>query len=345
MVMSLSILFFSIVFIILINFFFRYKNFLVDLKILKHKTYISKNSVPLSGGFLIFCYLLLFTDIIFLKLIFFFVFILGVLSDLFVISNPLKKMILQIFITLLFVIFSGIYIHSTKIIFIDYFLQYRFFAIFFTCLCLLILINGSNFMDGINTLVIGYYILVILSILYLGFYNEINYNFNNYYNLLLVLLILFFFNALSKIYLGDSGVFLLSFAIGYYLIDFSNNNLDVYKFVSPIFIMLLLWYPAFENLFSILRKKYNKVSPYEPDNKHLHHLLFSFLNKKTKKNVIFLNTLTGIIINFYNFLVFYFSLSFYENSKFLSYMIILNVFTYLSFYFFLYKRSAYRNYR
>jgi UDP-N-acetylmuramyl pentapeptide phosphotransferase/UDP-N-acetylglucosamine-1-phosphate transferase len=343
MVMSLFILFFSIVFILLINFFLRYQNFLVDLKILKHKNYISKNSVPLSGGFLIFCYLLLFTDIIFLKLIFFFVFILGVLSDLFVISNPSKKMILQIFITLLFIIFSGIHIHSTRIIFIDYFLQYKFFSIFFTCLCLLILINGSNFMDGVNTLVVGYYILVILSILYLGLYNEINYNFNNYYNLLLVLLILIFFNALSKIYLGDSGVFLLSFAIGYYLIDFSNNNLEVDKFVSPIFIMLLLWYPAFENLFSILRKKYSKVSPYEPDNKHLHHLLFSFLNKKIKKNVNFLNTLTGIIINFYNCAIFYFSLSFYENSKFLSYIIILNVFTYLSFYYFLYKRSVHRN--
>ena len=101
MVMSLFILFFSIVFIILINFFFRYKNFLVDLKILKHKIYVSKNSVPLSGGFLIFCYLLLFTDIIFLKLIFFFIFVLGVLSDLFVISNPLKKMILQIFMELM----------------------------------------------------------------------------------------------------------------------------------------------------------------------------------------------------------------------------------------------------
>jgi hypothetical protein len=195
--------------------------------------------------------------------------------------------------------------------------------------------------SDLNTLVVGYYILVILSILYLGFYNEINYNFNNYYNLLLVLLILFLFNSLSKIYLGDSGVFLLSFVIGHYLIDFSNNNLEVDKFVSPIFIMLLLWYPAFENLFSILRKKYNKVSPYEPDNKHLHHLLFSFLNRKIKKNVNFLNTLTGIIINSYNFITFYFSLSFYENSKFLSYMIILNVFTYLIFYYFLYKRSEY----
>ena len=196
MEMSLFILFFSVVFILLINFFFRNQNFLVDLKILEHKSYISKNSVPLSGGFLIFCYLLLFIDIIFLKLIFLFIFILGVLSDLFVISSPLKKMILQIFITLLFVIFSGIYIHSTKIIFIDYFLQYKYFSIFFTCFCLLVLINGSNFMDGVNTLVVGYYILVILSILYLGFYNEINYNFNNYYNLLLVLLIFFFFKSL-----------------------------------------------------------------------------------------------------------------------------------------------------
>ena len=107
--------------------------------------------------------------------------------------------------------------------------------------------------------------------------------------------------------------------------------------------MLLLWYPAFENLFSILRKKYNKVSPYEPDNKHLHHLLFFFIKKKIKKNINFVNTLTGIIINFYNFVIFYFSLNFYENSKFLTYVIIVNVFTYLSFYFFLYTKNIYRN--
>ena len=35
----------------------------------------------------------------------------------------------------------------------------EFLSIFFTIICFLVLINGSNFLDGLNSLVIFYYIL------------------------------------------------------------------------------------------------------------------------------------------------------------------------------------------
>jgi UDP-N-acetylmuramyl pentapeptide phosphotransferase/UDP-N-acetylglucosamine-1-phosphate transferase len=216
-------------------------------------------------------------------------------------------------------------------------MENKLFALLFTTFCLLILINGSNFLDGINTLVCGYYILIILVILYLGHHNKINYNFLNFYYLLIPLLIFFVFNFFSKTYLGDSGTFLLSFLVGYELINLSNINLSLDKYISPLFILLLLWYPAFENLFSIIRKTLSKKKPSEPDNIHLHHILFSYFKKKIK-NAKVANSFTGLVINLYNFIIFLISVNFYNKTDFLVIFIILNICVYTVSYFFLLKK-------
>jgi UDP-N-acetylmuramyl pentapeptide phosphotransferase/UDP-N-acetylglucosamine-1-phosphate transferase len=262
---------------------------------------------------------------------------LGIFSDLLIIENPLKKFIFQFFIVLTFLLLLNISIISTKIFFIDYFIENKLFSLLFTTFCLLILINGSNFLDGINTLVCGYYIWIILVILYIGHYNKINYDFLNFYNLLIPLLIIFIFNFFSKTYLGDSGTFLLSFLVGYELINLSNINLSLDKYISPLFILLLLWYPAFENLFSIIRKTLSKKKPSEPDNFHLHHILFSYFKKKIK-NAKVANSFTGLVINFYNFIIFLISVNFYNMTNFLVIFIILNICVYTVSYFFLLKK-------
>ena len=41
------------------------------------------------------------------------------------------------------------------------------FNIFFTVFCLAVLLNGSNFLDGLNGLISGYYLIIILSLLFL----------------------------------------------------------------------------------------------------------------------------------------------------------------------------------
>ena len=186
-------------------------------------------------------------------------------------------------------------------------------------------------------MVCGYYIIVTLAILYVGHYNKINYNFLEFYYLLIVLFIIFFFNFFSKTYLGDSGTFLLSFLIGYYLINLCNINLYSDKYISPIFILLLLWYPAFENLFSIIRKILNKKNPSAPDNLHFHHLLFLYFEKicKNKKNI---NSLTGIVINLYNLLIFLVGVQFYFKTNFLFILVAVNIFVYTFFYLLLLNR-------
>ena len=126
MISSLIILL-NILLILFINNYFKKKNFLVDEKKLKHKSFISENHVPISGGFLIFVNLLIFNDNYFISSFYFAIFILGVFSDLFLIESPKKKFIIQFLIIFLFLFFLKISIISTKVFFIDYLIENKLF--------------------------------------------------------------------------------------------------------------------------------------------------------------------------------------------------------------------------
>lgn len=327
-----------ILLIIFLNNLFLKKKILVDKKQLIHKSFTSKDLVPISGGFLILVNLIFFNSNYQEKFFFIGIFSLGILSDLLIIEKPLKKFFIQFFIVVTFLLLLNISILSTKVFFIDFFIKNKLFALLFSAFCLLILINGSNFLDGINTLVCGYYIIIVLVILYIGHYNKINYNFLEFYYLLISLLVIFLFNFFSKTYLGDSGTFLLSFLVGYQLINLCNINLSLTKYISPIFILLLLWYPAFENLFSIIRKTLSKSNASKPDNLHLHHLLFSYLNIKIKNKKI-INSLTGTILNLYNFIIFFIGAQFYNKTNSLVILVIINISVYIITYFSLLRKT------
>jgi hypothetical protein len=126
--------------------------------------------------------------------------------------------------------------------------------------------------------------------------------------------------------------------MGYYLIELCNDNLNLIRYISPIFVLLLFWYPAFENLFSILRKIVTKKNAAKPDNLHLHQLLFSSLNKKNNKEIIYNNTLTGNIINFFNLISFAVASKFYYHTVYLFYLTTFNILVYIIVYFYLYRK-------
>ena len=115
----------------------------------------------------------------------------------------------------------------------------------------------------------------------------------------------------------------------------SSSNLDL--FISPYFIACLLWYPAYECLFSMIRKKIKKSEITGPDNRHLHQLLFVFFSKKMKLNKWIISSLAGITINTYNLIIFYFALINVSQTKTLVFIIFLNVILYNTIYFVLKK--------
>ena len=95
---------------------------------------------------------------------------------------------------------------------------------------------------------------------------------------------------------------------------------------------MLLWYPCFENLFSIIRKNKFKNSPINPDDKHLHQLLYFFVNKIIFKNKIIANSFTSLLLNIYNCLVFIISLHNPYNTMFQIILIGVNVIVYVIIY-------------
>ena len=296
-----------------------------------------------SGGYTIILFIILFKFYYsYVELFFLFIiFLSGILSDIKIINSPLKRLFFQILVIFLSVYFSNIEIVSTKIIFFDYLLMNKIVNVVFTTFCILIVINGTNFIDGLNGLVIGYYLIVVATLLRLNLNIDYYYQSNLLLNFSIILIILLFVNFLNKVFLGDNGSYLLGFIFSIFLIRIHQINMDV----SPYFIILLLWYPCFENLFSIVRKRMLKTLATNPDNNHLHQLLFFLILKKLKiKKKLIANNLTSIIINIYNFLIFFISLEKYNDSIFQLILILTNIVIYTCAYIYLYKYKKNFNY-
>jgi UDP-N-acetylmuramyl pentapeptide phosphotransferase/UDP-N-acetylglucosamine-1-phosphate transferase len=184
-----------------------------------------------------------------------------------------------------------------------------------------------------NTLCIGYYLLIISIIYYLKLNDVIVIENISIFYIFIVILFAFIINLKNKFFLGDSGAYLIGFSFAILLINIYKWNLGL----SPFFIILLLWYPCYENLFSIIRKNILNKSAMFPDAKHTHQLIFFFINKKYKLTSFVSNILTGQIINIYNFLIMLVALNFIKNSMIQIYLILFNIMIYNIIYLKLFK--------
>ena len=312
--------------------------FLIDVKLEKHKKFTSTQKNYSIGGILLVIFLILnfYNRSEYLNILFFLsVFLIGILSDLKILNNPKIRFLVQTFLIILFIYLLDIRILNTRTEILDNFLENKFFNYFFVIFCLMILINGSNFVDGINTLLISYYIIVLGTLLI--FLPEFIYHLVFLKYIITLLLIILAFNLNGKIILGDSGSYSLGLFVGIYLINFSNQNI----MVSPFFIILLLWYPCFELLFSMIRRNRSNIAMYEPDIYHLHQLMFNFFKTKilVRRNINHL--IISLLINFYNLLIIFLGVNYiYQTSK-LVMIIILNLTIYSLVYFFLRKNKKY----
>ena len=149
----------------LINKFFIKKNILISETGDIHQKFASKEKVPLTGGLFLFSSFLFFINdqVLSFILFSFLILLLGVFSDLKHIKSAITRFIIQISIVLSFVIFNELLLFNTKIYLLDKLLSNEFFNYFFVSFCILIVINGSNFVDGLNTLNVGYYFLKVKS--------------------------------------------------------------------------------------------------------------------------------------------------------------------------------------
>ena len=311
-------------------------NFFLDIKNLDHKKFASNQKNYFVGGFfiaLILIYNFVEQKDYFYGLFFLFIFIVGLFADFKLFNNPKLRLLAQISILIFFVYFLDIKISSTRIEIIDILFENNFINYAFTVFCLAILINGSNFVDGINTLLINYYIIILGLILF--FLRDVNIDQYLIINLFSLLIIILLFNIFGQIILGDSGAYILSLFVGLILIELSNEN----NFISPYFVILLIWYPCFELLFSMIRRLVFNLYSYEPDTMHLHQMILKIISNNLKLKSDNVNHfLVASIINLYNLSILIISLNYNDKTNIMLALIAINIIVYISIYLVLRKK-------
>ena len=139
--------------------------------------------------------------------------------------------------------------------------------------------------------------------------------------------------------LGDAGAYVISFFVGYLIIKCHISNLNI----SPYFFITILWYPCFENLFSIIRKFKSNFSPLVPDNNHLHQLIYTLFKKKLIKDKLFANNLSSILVSAVNFLIILISTKNPYSSIYQIKLMIFSVFIYLIVFVLIKKKLNYKS--
>ncbi len=178
-------------------------------------------------------------------------------------------------------------IHLTRVDFpiLDHFLSnYLIFSVLFTSFSLAGVSNAVNIIDGFNGLASGVMIMVFFA------YAYVSYLFGDFFLLYLSLTIafaligFFFWNfPFGYIFLGDCGAYLLGFLGGLLGVLLVERHSEV----SPWFPLLLLLYPIYETIFSILRRKLMRdFSPFEPDAIHLHTLIYKRIVRVNVGNLL-----------------------------------------------------------
>jgi UDP-GlcNAc:undecaprenyl-phosphate GlcNAc-1-phosphate transferase len=246
---------------------------------------------------------------------FVFIFVIGILDDR-VDLKPLTKIILYTLISyLLFLTIPDIAIKTIRISFYKNIDLYEF-SIFFSILTFILFINSINMFDGIN-LQSSTLFLVVWT--YIG----INFGFNEIIiNTIIFLLIFSYFNFKQKVFLGDCGIYLLSFLSFVYLSKIYNLPSSTVYFDELICLFLLPLTDIFRVVF--IRVK-NGKSPLNADNIHFHHIIKKKINYSLTIILIIFGYLFPILlfkifkINFtlilFFFLIYYFYLINFKQKK------------------------------
>jgi UDP-GlcNAc:undecaprenyl-phosphate GlcNAc-1-phosphate transferase len=163
---------------------------------------------------------------------------------------------------------------------IDLFEYKNFFFIFI----FIFLINAMNMFDGINLQSSSYFLIIwTYIVVYSGF------------DLIIVFTIIFLvlfsvFNYNNRLFLGDCGVYLLTFVSFIYLLKIYNTR----EIVTLDEIVSLLLLPCVDCCRVVLVRLLNKQSPFAGDREHFHYKLLQKFSYKVTITLIFFGSIMPI---------------------------------------------------
>ncbi len=166
-----------------------------------------------------------------------------------------------------------------------------------------LLINATNYIDGVDGLLLTFFICC------LGYYIYLIEEPNTIYLIKLLLVPVIFnliLNLLStkikfKFFSGNTGSLFIGFFVSFLTIELYNSFE-----VHPVYLIWPLWYPVYDFLFVSTNRAILKKSIFSADNSHLHHkILIKF--KKNHLKTILLFFILNISIIYFGFLLSNFS--------------------------------------
>jgi len=243
-----------------------------------------QTSTPRSGGIGIFMGILFLLATPFgWKLVFsvLLAFLSGIFEDMHREINPKIRLLLQLISATAAVLLTHSVITYLGLgIYLPYFL-----GVLFSIFSIVGLMNAVNIIDGFNGLASGIVFLILIA------FAIVSHQVGNHeiWKLTLITLsalvgFMLFNIPKGKIFLGDGGAYLLGFITALAGIFLASN----YEKVSPWFILAVLIYPVWEVLFSIYRKVKEGKSPLEPDNRHMHMLIYRHITHNNPRTSLFI---------------------------------------------------------
>tara|TARA_A100000164_G_scaffold55602_1_gene44187 strand:- start:2265 stop:3269 length:1005 start_codon:yes stop_codon:yes gene_type:complete len=211
-------------------------------------------------------------------------YVIGFIDDLIKIT-PNKKLFFIIF-TVLFTIyfFPEIKLDLIKISFLNkYYYFNSLFSVFFMVLAFALLVNALNMFDGLNLQLILFTNVVFILFISKGFIPL-------FFALSLICLIMLgVLNYQNRVYLGDSGSYLVSAILGFTFI-YQYKTYDNFFFGDEVFIIFLI--PAIDMFRLFFVRIVRGKHPFKGDLNHIHHVVNNF----TKNNNITLIITIGLCI-------------------------------------------------
>ena len=185
--------------------------------------------------------------------------------------NAYLKLCISIIIVLIainsseFLVIDNIYVQTLDRTFTLHKIKF-----FFTILCVLLLVNALNLMDGINGLASGFASLWLLSLSLISYNDPI-------FGLIFILSIFMTINTFQIIrgyyFLGDSGTLFLGSLVSLSTIYIYNKKLIFGNFIELEKIFIFFMIPGIDMFRLFLTRLLNQKDPFSRDLDHLHHLM------------------------------------------------------------------------
>lgn len=215
--------------------------------------------------------------------------IFGLKEDLLHNTSPKSRLFSMIMSCLIFFYINPIKFPVLDIPLLGVLINFYPVSIIFFTFSILVVMNGMNLIDGMNGL-LGFtalFLLLAISIIAFSVGDFYIMEIAILFTSPLIIFLLFNF-PFGKVFMGDLGAYFYGFVISLLIIYLFGK----YKNLLTWSAVLILFYPCMELLFSFVRKIKSHMSPFDPDGRHLHSLIYKLL-KTSCKNLTLANAFTS----------------------------------------------------